>query len=422
MRVDAHRSGRGPGHGLRWTGRLAAFVAASVLAIGMAGCSLPQFGTGRDAEVASTEPATAEELAEIQGLLAERGYDPGPADGIMGPRTGAAIRRYQQEANLEPTGQATRGLLARLRNTATGPGRRPPKPAPAMADAPAAMAIGASSYVVGDTYVYTNGISQTVLRVGEDRVTWRDSRGDRFSTPLRAALPQLEWENGPWKGRNEMRLDSVTEWPPAKGATVSFDVHSEEWNVDAGPGSERMVTESRWTCRNDGNGKIEAPAGDFASTVITCERSPAPAGLWQRRVWHYAPAVARFIERTDSDGSGIEIESIRLVAALPGTDGWPPAARAGLKMAVDSALSNGSPGDETIWRSTAVSGEFAIRVTGERTERGKVCRTYVVSRVSARQRQLYPATACRAPGDREWRTPGFDGGVIGYRRNGGNTG
>lgn len=414
MRTNALRWGRAKARPLPWMDRLTECAAVMLLAFGLVGCSLlqPGGGPGDGVETADETPATTEEVAEIQRLLADRGYDTGPVDGVMGPRTAAAIRQYQEEADIQPTGRATRGLLARLRDTATGPGRRPPKPPSGDKGGTVQAVIGEPTYVVGDTYVFSHGISYTVLRVGADRVTWRDSRGDYFTTPRAPALPQIEWESGAWKGRNETRRDGG-DWPPDKGQVATFDVRSEEWNMEAGPGAARTTTDARWSCRNEGPDKLSVPAGKFDGVVVACERSPAPAGLWQRRVWHFVPDVAHFVRRTDRDGSGLEIESIELVAAIPGTESWPPAARAGLKMAVESALSKGEIGSETPWSSTAVRDKFTIHVTAEsKTPVGELCRTYVIRRTAGAIRQVYPAIACRRPGG-EWKTPGFDGGVVG---------
>jgi len=38
--------------------------------------------------------ARASHVREVQEALAAAGYDPGPIDGIMGPRTKSAIRKY----------------------------------------------------------------------------------------------------------------------------------------------------------------------------------------------------------------------------------------------------------------------------------------------------------------------------------------
>jgi len=43
---------------------------------------------------ASGAGATAGHVREVQEALASAGFDPGPIDGIMGPRTKAALRKY----------------------------------------------------------------------------------------------------------------------------------------------------------------------------------------------------------------------------------------------------------------------------------------------------------------------------------------
>ena len=51
----------------------------------------------------------------IQEALAARGYRPGPADGVMGPGTAAAIRAYERDAGLAVGGRATTELLDHLK-------------------------------------------------------------------------------------------------------------------------------------------------------------------------------------------------------------------------------------------------------------------------------------------------------------------
>ena len=54
----------------------------------------------------------------IQALLIERGYDPGPADGVEGPMTYDAVRAFQAAIGLEPTGQINEELLVALTDLA----------------------------------------------------------------------------------------------------------------------------------------------------------------------------------------------------------------------------------------------------------------------------------------------------------------
>jgi cell wall-associated NlpC family hydrolase len=45
-----------------------------------------------------------EEVRRIQRRLQRHGFDPGPADGVFGPRTDAAVRAFQTAKGFEPNG------------------------------------------------------------------------------------------------------------------------------------------------------------------------------------------------------------------------------------------------------------------------------------------------------------------------------
>jgi peptidoglycan hydrolase-like protein with peptidoglycan-binding domain len=54
------------------------------------------------------------EVLEIQRRLVSLGVNPGPLDGISGPRTMAGVQRYQELKGLAVTGKANRGMLKLL--------------------------------------------------------------------------------------------------------------------------------------------------------------------------------------------------------------------------------------------------------------------------------------------------------------------
>jgi len=59
-------------------------------------------------------PASAATIRQAQGRLRAAGFDPGPADGTMGPRTREALQRFQAREGLPITGTldaATRTAL-----------------------------------------------------------------------------------------------------------------------------------------------------------------------------------------------------------------------------------------------------------------------------------------------------------------------
>ena len=59
-------------------------------------------------------------IAAIQQSLNALGYDAGVGDGKMGTKTRRAIRRYQREKGLRPTGKPSRALLDHLAKTRAG--------------------------------------------------------------------------------------------------------------------------------------------------------------------------------------------------------------------------------------------------------------------------------------------------------------
>jgi hypothetical protein len=54
------------------------------------------------------------DIRQVQEALKHRGKNPGPIDGIMGPRTAAALRQFQNDSGLEQTGTLDAATLARL--------------------------------------------------------------------------------------------------------------------------------------------------------------------------------------------------------------------------------------------------------------------------------------------------------------------
>ena len=48
---------------------------------------------------------SSDDVRQAQTALKEKGIDPGPIDGIHGPRTSSALREYQKKENIKVTGR-----------------------------------------------------------------------------------------------------------------------------------------------------------------------------------------------------------------------------------------------------------------------------------------------------------------------------
>ncbi|UEM23779.1 peptidoglycan-binding protein [Skermanella mucosa] len=60
-------------------------------------------------------PVTRAELREIQTLLKAAGYDPGPADGLMGPKTHGAIAAFRRDHAIAAGAEPDSALLEAVR-------------------------------------------------------------------------------------------------------------------------------------------------------------------------------------------------------------------------------------------------------------------------------------------------------------------
>lgn len=67
------------------------------------------------AVAAPSRPLSKDEVKELQGKLGAAGFTVGPIDGVVGPQTQAALRRYAQSRNLAKP-DATQETLLRLRS------------------------------------------------------------------------------------------------------------------------------------------------------------------------------------------------------------------------------------------------------------------------------------------------------------------
>jgi S1-C subfamily serine protease len=103
-------------------------------------CASPEIaiGTAAPRPLSEQAPASAQDLvASAQRLLDSLGFDPGPADGVMGPRTQGAIAAFQRTRGLAPTGQLDGQTVAALRAaSAAAPLQSPDGKPPPVAAAP----------------------------------------------------------------------------------------------------------------------------------------------------------------------------------------------------------------------------------------------------------------------------------------------
>jgi peptidoglycan hydrolase-like protein with peptidoglycan-binding domain len=120
-------------------------IAISLIAIAVGSAPLQAAGVATEAQDVE---ATTALVREIQFMLLRLGIDPGPIDGIAGPQTLSAVRRFQAKSGLPLVDLVTDGkisavLLARLRGDASRAilgGEKTPTVSPEVAP-PSAVAV-----------------------------------------------------------------------------------------------------------------------------------------------------------------------------------------------------------------------------------------------------------------------------------------
>jgi His-Xaa-Ser repeat protein HxsA len=70
--------------------------------------------TGSKKAGSANGQASSEQVKNLQKALQDKGVDPGPIDGIMGPKTQAALRNYQKDQKLPETGRIDTQTLEKL--------------------------------------------------------------------------------------------------------------------------------------------------------------------------------------------------------------------------------------------------------------------------------------------------------------------
>jgi hypothetical protein len=62
----------------------------------------------------------ASTVRDVQRALQSKGYDVGPVDGVMGPRTEAALQEFQQKQGLTPSGRIDQRTMSALEVQSSG--------------------------------------------------------------------------------------------------------------------------------------------------------------------------------------------------------------------------------------------------------------------------------------------------------------
>lgn len=326
------------------------------------------------------ETLTPGGIYKMQGLLTSLGYDAGPADGVLGPQTIAAVRAFQKDQRLDEDGRPTPSLLARLEAVRA---KLPVSTLP--------------RYEAGESFIYSDGTSEKIQETGNGLRLMLDSGEKRWRPEnfLILAGPG-EKTDAPADFMQPLRPGSKGRYQLYRRAADGR--HESPSTVDCSAGRVRLHV---------------VPAGKFRAIDVRCVETEGGAPVLERE-WLYAPLL-RQVVRDVVRRNGKEAAIRELVAVRPATDTWPMAARTGLDWAIVNSLREAETRNAPVsWASTGVGERFLIRVDpvplaapGQLAgvEKAELCLRYRLVRTDPKgSGQIYPGVACRSGND-EWRIP-----------------
>jgi peptidoglycan hydrolase-like protein with peptidoglycan-binding domain len=320
---------------------------------------------------------TADQIAKAQRLLGSLGYDAGPADGVLGPRSAAAIRAFQKDQHIAEDGKLTRSLLARL--------------VAARAKLPGDTLL---RYETGEILIYSDGSSEKVKDAGDVTRLVADDGGETLRRENFLDLTGAgERSDAPEDFLQPLR-------PGAKGDYRLYGPGQAESSATVGCAVGRMRQRS-------------VPAGRFKTVNVLCTQTKAGSPIAVHE-WDYAPALHQAVREVVKSGGKIATAR-ELVAIRPGTATWPAAARTGFDWAIVNGLNaGGKRGVPVAWTSSGVTESFSIRVdpapvklTARLPGLGDAerCLRYRLSRTDpAGEGRIYPGLACKSD-DGQWHIP-----------------
>ena len=356
-----------------------------------------QAGSTEQSDAAETGP-TREMALTAQTLLAGLGYDPGPLDGLAGPKTRDAVRRYQADADTPTDGRITEALLERLADSDGGKTGHD--------DGFDLASKALPVYAPGDTFIYSDGRTETVTGIDGDQVQWRSNDGTDVTAYRDFVLPAIRRETNLLNEQTTADAGPGALWPLKAEREVSFFAKTEVTHkASPSPGSEFT---SQWHCLVEPPQTVSVAAGTFDALRVACRTATPSSHGPSERVWYYAPRIRHYVSREERFENPASQSHVELVAIQPTGESWPPAARAGLGWALQQALETKTEEQSIEWRSTGVDAEVTIRpTTAITTGDSPYCRTFEQIVRQAHDRRIYPGKACRSPAGL-WLIPGLE--------------
>ncbi len=208
-------------------------------------------------------------MVAIQRALARLGYDPGPADGIAGPRTRSAIRAFQAAAGLPVNGLMSDRLESAVLSAvlAAAPASSPPPRALELSSTGSGFRVSAEGHVLTNAHVVEGCAEAHMPPAGAVAVAARDEAADLalLKAPAGGSVATFRQGRGIRPGAMAVVVGYPLRGALASGANVTVG------NVSAlaGPGDDRRLIQITAPVQpGNSGGPVLDSAGNAVGVVV----------------------------------------------------------------------------------------------------------------------------------------------------------
>ncbi|WP_135075167.1 hypothetical protein [Terasakiella sp. SH-1] len=247
------------------------------------------------------------------------------------------------------------------------------------------------TYHVGDTFIYTNGYSETVKQVEGEKVTWQAGSSTEIVNYRNFLLPSLSWYNHEKQSHAVIRETPDMMFPLNEGNDEGFTVSRTVTNKLED--SEKEYHQ-RWDCSVEGSYQVTVAAGAFETMKISCYRFYR-SWLRQKRIFYYAPSINHYVLREDQFRSRPS-HKIELASYIPSLTFLSAADQKSLQESFQLAMEQNVSGMEITWFGKGNRAQSRIKpIKSYRTDRALFCRTFEQSISFGQFQRNFFGNVCR---------------------------
>jgi len=248
-------------------------------------------------------------------------------------------------------------------------------------------------YGVGESFLFDDGRTDTVIEVNDETLTWRDDRGIIRWIHRNFLLPDIGWQNRTRRSTSQTTADAKMLWPLKVAASARFDYQQ---SVDSNDGSSHNEYKQSWQCIVEGTQTLDVPAGTFSVFKIPCYRYLDGTSFWrQTRTFYYAPKVNHYVKRTDTYANRPSRQR-ELVSIGFNSTALPANEQAILNNTIQVVLNDNADNVGTTWNRP--NGTLSATLTPLRSfqgSKGEQCREYQSTYIIAELNRVNYRTVCK---------------------------